>query len=151
MRLALLLLLVAPAAAIAQTRSIPWTTDYYHAREEAKDRGVPILLCIGAEGDLAPERMLEGAWRSEGIAELMSNAVCVLAWKGSPHSRLPQWEHAVSLTLGQKRTPVYRWPEDAPPNGPAVEVYRLTFEEANPDKVPPPPPPKRKKDAPKQE
>jgi hypothetical protein len=47
--------------------------------------------------------------------------------KGSPHSRLPQWERAVKLAEG--RPPVYRWPEDAPPDGPAVEVHRLPFEE----------------------
>lgn len=49
--------------------------------------------------------------------------VVVEAGKGSPHSRIPQWEHAVSLTKG--REPVYRWPEGAPPAGPAVEVYRI--------------------------
>jgi hypothetical protein len=47
--------------------------------------------------------------------------------KGSPHSRLPQWEQAEKLAEG--RTPVYRWPEDAPPEGPAVEVHRLSFAE----------------------
>jgi hypothetical protein len=86
MRLVTLLILLAPAAAPAQSRSIPWITDFYRAREEAKDRGAPILLCIGGDGDQAPERMYEGAWRSDGLADLMGGAVCVLAWKGSPHS-----------------------------------------------------------------
>lgn len=57
--------------------------------------------------------------------------------KGSPHSRLPQWERAKKLAEG--RAPVYRWPEDAPEEGPVVEVHRLPFAEymkvrlANPD------------------
>ena len=75
--------------------------------------------------------------------------VVVERGKGSPHSRLPQWDHAVELTRG--RAPVYRWPEDASPDVPTVEVYRLTFEEANPDAAPvtpTPPRPKRKKDDP---
>jgi hypothetical protein len=49
--------------------------------------------------------------------------VVVERGKGSPHSRIPQWEHAVAMTAG--REPVYQWPEDAPPQGPAVEVYRI--------------------------
>ncbi len=47
--------------------------------------------------------------------------------KGSPHSRLPQWERAKKLTEG--RAPVYRWPQDAPEEGPVVEVHRLPFAE----------------------
>ncbi|HVL11723.1 MAG TPA: glycosyltransferase family 39 protein [Gemmata sp.] len=58
--------------------------------------------------------------------------VVVERGKGSPHSRLPQWEHAVGVTLDQRRKPAYRWPETAPPEGPAVEVYRLKHEEAFP-------------------
>jgi len=45
--------------------------------------------------------------------------------KGSPHSRLPQWERAMKLTEG--RLSIYRWPEDAPAEGPAVVVHRLTY------------------------
>lgn len=58
--------------------------------------------------------------------------VVVERGKGSPHSRLPQWEHAVGVTLDQRRKPAYRWPENAPPEAPAVEVYRLKHEEAFP-------------------
>jgi hypothetical protein len=47
--------------------------------------------------------------------------------KGSPHSRLPQWERAIKLAEG--RVPVFRWPEDAPPDGPVVEVHRLSYAE----------------------
>lgn len=86
MRLAFIVVLLAPAVVRAQARSIPWVTDFFRAQEEAKERGAPILLCIGGDGGSAPERMYEGAWRSDGIAELMSSAVCVLAWQGSPHS-----------------------------------------------------------------
>lgn len=53
--------------------------------------------------------------------------VIVEKGKGSPHSRLPQWEEAVRLTTD--REAVYRWPGDAPPGGPVVEVHRLTFAE----------------------
>jgi hypothetical protein len=63
--------------------------------------------------------------------------VIVEVGKGSPHSRLPQWEEAKQLTADRK--PVYRWPEDAPPEGPAVEVYQLKYEEVYP------PPPRKKK------
>jgi hypothetical protein len=65
--------------------------------------------------------------------------VVVERGKGSPHSRLPQWEQAVRVTLGEHRTPAYRWPEDAPPDGPAVEVYKLTYEQAFPERAAPPP------------
>jgi hypothetical protein len=75
--------------------------------------------------------------------------VVVERGKGSPHSRIPQWERAVQITTG--RTPVYRWPENAPPEGPAVEVYKLKYEEANPGAVSAPPPPKRNKDGAKPE
>jgi hypothetical protein len=47
--------------------------------------------------------------------------------KKSPHSRLPQWDEARMLVEGQ--TPVYRWPEDAPPDAPAVEVYKVPYRE----------------------
>jgi hypothetical protein len=47
--------------------------------------------------------------------------------KGSPHSRLPQWERAKKLAEG--RAPVYRWPGNAPPEGPVVEVHQLSFAE----------------------
>jgi hypothetical protein len=67
--------------------------------------------------------------------------VVVEKGKGSPHSRLPQWQHAVAVTYG--KTPAYRWPEDAPPDGPAVEVYKLTHEEVYPAAAPPQPRPKR--------
>jgi hypothetical protein len=50
--------------------------------------------------------------------------------KGSPHSRLPQWEEASRLAAN--RQPVYRWPSDAPPEGPAVEVYKIRYEEIQP-------------------
>jgi hypothetical protein len=74
--------------------------------------------------------------------------VVVEKGKGSPHSRLPQWEQAVRVTLGQNRTPAYRWPEDAPEGGPAVEVYKLTYEQAFPDApVLPQPQLGRKRDA----
>jgi len=53
--------------------------------------------------------------------------VIVETGKGSPHSRLPQWEQAKALA--EKREPVYRWPEAPPTNGPVVEVHRLTFEQ----------------------
>lgn len=56
--------------------------------------------------------------------------VIVEVGKGSPHSRLPQWEEAKQLTGDRK--PVYRWPEDAPAEGPAVEVYKLKYEEVYP-------------------
>jgi hypothetical protein len=78
--------------------------------------------------------------------------VVVERGKGSPHSRLPQWGQAVRVTLEAGRTPAYRWPQDAPPEGPAVEVYKLTYEQAFPDAPPPPQPPppppkpKRKRD-----
>ena len=45
--------------------------------------------------------------------------------KGSPHSRLPQWDEAKQRAAG--RTPVYRWPENAPEAGPAVEVFQVPF------------------------
>jgi hypothetical protein len=77
--------------------------------------------------------------------------VVVEKGKGSPHSRIPQWNHAVEITTG--RTPAYRWPEDAPPDGPAVEVYKLKYHEANPGAAPPPqpPPPRPKKNQAKPE
>jgi len=50
--------------------------------------------------------------------------------KGSPHSRLPQWDEANRRVAG--RLPVYRWPEDAPPNGPVVEVYKVPLAELPP-------------------
>ena len=50
--------------------------------------------------------------------------------KGSPHSRLPQWDDANHLVAG--RQPVYRWPSSAPVEGPAVEVYKISYEEAHP-------------------
>ena len=53
--------------------------------------------------------------------------VVVEQGKESPHSRLPQWEEAVRLT--RDRQPVYRWPEV----GPAVEVYKLRYEDVHPD------------------
>ncbi len=69
--------------------------------------------------------------------------------KGSPHSRLPLWDEAGRLVQGLQ--PVYRWPENAPEEGPAVEVYKVPFEQAEPLSVaimpdPPPaapPPPSR--------
>ncbi|MFO0824876.1 MAG: glycosyltransferase family 39 protein [Gemmataceae bacterium] len=45
--------------------------------------------------------------------------------KDSPHSRLPQWEEATRRIAGLEA--VYRWPQDAPPNGPAVEVYKVPY------------------------
>jgi len=54
--------------------------------------------------------------------------------KGSPHSRLPQWEEANRLAAN--RQPVYRWPADAPPEGPAVEVYKIRYEELQPARRP---------------
>jgi hypothetical protein len=70
--------------------------------------------------------------------------VVVEEGKESPHSRLPLWEQAVRVTRGQ--TPAYRWPEDAPPEGPAVEVYKLSWEQAFPDAVPPPAPTQPRRD-----
>jgi hypothetical protein len=53
--------------------------------------------------------------------------------KGSPHSRLPQWEDANRLVaLQPNRVPVYRWPADAPLEGPAVEVYKIDYDEVSP-------------------
>jgi hypothetical protein len=57
----------------------------------------------------------------------------------TPHSRLPLWDEALKLTAG--RHPEYRW---SPPahDGPAVEVYKLTYEEYKkvvPDEQPPGP------------
>ena len=70
--------------------------------------------------------------------------VIVEVGKNSPHSRLPQWEEATHLTLDRKLRPVYRWPEDAPSAGPAVEVYKLSYEEV----FPPPSPHKKLRIAP---
>ena len=53
--------------------------------------------------------------------------VIVEKGKESPHSRLPQWGDAKRLTEG--REPFYRWPENSPVNGPAVEVHRLRYRE----------------------
>lgn len=50
--------------------------------------------------------------------------------KGSPHSRLPLWDEVnqmVKAARDQNCPPVYRWPEDAPPDGPAVEVYKIPY------------------------
>ncbi|MBA4189232.1 MAG: hypothetical protein C0467_14645 [Planctomycetaceae bacterium] len=57
--------------------------------------------------------------------------------KSSPHSRLPQWDDAKQRVTGQ--TPVYRWPENASPDEPAVEVYKLRHKAVtatNPPKAP---------------
>jgi hypothetical protein len=43
----------------------------------------------------------------------------------SPHSRLPLWNLAKEITV--QHDPFYRWPADAPKDGPAIEVYRLRF------------------------
>ena len=59
--------------------------------------------------------------------------VIVEVGKSSPHSRLPLWDEAKQLTAGRK--PVYRWPENAPDDGPAVMVYRIRWEELHPPVV----------------
>jgi 4-amino-4-deoxy-L-arabinose transferase-like glycosyltransferase len=64
--------------------------------------------------------------------------VIVESGKGSPHSRLPQWEDA--LRLKNKGQLVFRWPENAAPDALAVEVYKVKYDDAFP---PPPPKPKR--------
>ncbi len=47
--------------------------------------------------------------------------------KGSPHSRLPQWDEANRRVANQQ--PVYRWPENAPPDGLVVEVYKVRYKD----------------------
>jgi hypothetical protein len=56
----------------------------------------------------------------------------------SPHSRLPLWEEAVKVTAGRK--PEYHWTAPGT-DGPAVEVYKVTYEEYRkvvPEEQPPP-------------
>jgi len=48
--------------------------------------------------------------------------------KGSPHSRLPQYEEAMRRVREAGLPPHYRWPEHAPAEGPAVEVYKLKYQ-----------------------
>ncbi|MCE9563759.1 MAG: glycosyltransferase family 39 protein [Planctomycetes bacterium] len=48
--------------------------------------------------------------------------------KGSPHSRLPQWDEAKRRATEAGAKPAYRWPENAPPEGPAVEVYKVKYQ-----------------------
>jgi hypothetical protein len=56
--------------------------------------------------------------------------VIVEEGKTSPHSRLPQWEHARELiNQGEK---VYQWPADATADQPRVCVYRITHERPKP-------------------
>lgn len=49
--------------------------------------------------------------------------VVVEEGKTSPHSRLPQWDHARDLI--KKGEKVYQWPQDAVANEPRVCVYRI--------------------------
>jgi hypothetical protein len=56
--------------------------------------------------------------------------VIVEEGKTSPHSRLPQWEHALELiSKGEK---VYQWPEDATADQPRVCVYRISHPSPGP-------------------
>ena len=45
--------------------------------------------------------------------------------KKSPHSRIPQYEEALQRVRESGEKPRFRWPEDAPAEGPAVEVYKV--------------------------
>jgi hypothetical protein len=154
----------APTILVALVLSaLPYTIKPMHPQREGhKHAGLWLAEHMkpdkqGEQGDWLKDPLSWGEWYAGRT--LYKTPVChgrpeyvwVIIESGknnSPHSRLPLWEESLKLTAG--RHPVYRWIAPGT-DGPAVEVYKLTYEEYEkvvPPEQPPPTPQPRPNIAP---
>jgi hypothetical protein len=110
--------------------AVPYTFKPMHPQREGHRHAGHWLAANAAPDDAVLDPLVWAEWYAGRTLYRPpvrggSAAVVWAVWeKGkSPHSRIPHWDEVGQLAAGQ--TPVYRWPEDAPPDGPAVEVYRI--------------------------
>lgn len=125
----------APATlfAILVASTFPYTFKEMHAHREGHKHAGRWLAAHAGPRDWVQDPLAWAEWyagrtlyhppRYAGRPEYVW--VVLEKGKGSPHSRLPQWDEARQRAAGY--TAVYRWPEDAPEAGPAVEVFRVPF------------------------
>ncbi len=111
--------------------ALPFTLKTMHAQREGhKHAGLWLSQHI-QEDDWLVDPFTWGEWYAgrtlyrtvEYKGQPASTYVIVEEGKTSPHSRLPQWEHAKELKQHGER--VYHWPEHVPVERATVHVYRV--------------------------
>ncbi|WP_439626077.1 glycosyltransferase family 39 protein [Gemmata sp.] len=130
----------APATflAVLVASALPYSLKSLHPQREGHKHAGRWLAAHMAEGDWLQDPLAWAEWYAGRTLYQSTHYsgrpeyVWIVLERGkvSPHSRLPQWEEARQRAAG--RAPVYRWPEDAPESGPAVEVYKVPFADLAP-------------------
>lgn len=130
----------APAVllAVLVASALPYTFKALHPHREGHKHAGKWLAAHAGEGDWLQDPLAWAEWYAGRTLYQPPHYpgrpkyvwVVLEKGKGSPHSRLPQWEEARQRAAGHR--PVYRWPEDAPETGPAVEVYKIPFADLAP-------------------